>query len=500
MANQTELTIDMAKIQRAVQTGIPLSILTYTLPREMEMYVNDILSAFLRELHHEELYDYLSYCLRELAINAKKANTKRVFFQEKNLNIADPVQYEEGMKNFKMETFANIDYYLNLQKNQGFYIKILFQVKNSLIKLEIRNNVELTPFEYKRIHDKLARAEQYSSIEEAFLTDQDETEGAGLGLIIMILMLRKIGGSENSYHVETSRGETIVTVTLPLNAEIQSEVDILSREIVSRITDLPQFPENILAINRLLNDPASELTDIAHHVASDPALTADLIKLVNSSAFALSRKIRSIHEAIKMIGIKGLKNLLYSLGTIQILGSSAAEQRRIWNHCYKTAFYAQYRAKNFPKMRSIMDDAYVCGLLHDMGKIIFSSLYPELEEHIASFSAARKIPKELFERLSAGINHAEIGALIAEKWNFPDILIQAIRFHHNPENAPDESRDLVSLIYLANMMTYYQEQLIEYYQFDQGILEKLHITSEEELQKLILQTQSAFEKEGIRSS
>ncbi|MDR1747504.1 MAG: HDOD domain-containing protein [Spirochaetaceae bacterium] len=500
MANQTELIVDVTKIQRAAQTGIPLSITTYTLPREMEKYINDILSAFLRELHHEELYDYLSYCLRELAINAKKANTKRVYFQEKNLNIADPVQYEEGMKNFKMETLTNIDHYLNLQKTQGFYIKIFFQVKNNLIKLEIHNNVVLTPFEYKRIHDKIVRAEQYSSIEETFLTEQDETEGAGLGLIIMILMLRKIGGGENSYHVETSDGETIVTVSLPLNAEIQDEFDVLSREIVSRITDLPQFPENILAINRLLNDPASELMKIAHYVASDPALTADLLRLVNSSAFSLSRKCRSIHEAIKMVGIKGLKNILYSLGSIQTLGSSTAEQRRIWNHCYKTAFYAQYLAKNFPKMHAIIDDAYVCGLLHDMGKIIFSNVHPDLEGHIVSFSSARDIPKELFERLSAGINHAEIGALIAEKWNFPDIIIQTIRFHHNPENSPEDIRMLVSVVYLANMLTHYQEQQIEYYQFEQGILKKLNITSEEQIQKLLIQIQSAFEAEGIRSS
>jgi putative nucleotidyltransferase with HDIG domain len=464
----------------------------------METYVNEILSTFLAELHQEELYDYLSYCLRELGINAKKANTKRVYFQEKNYNIADPVQYEEGMRNFKMETLANIDHYLNLQKTQGLYIKILFQVKNNQIRLEVRNNVELTSFEYKRIHDKLAKAEQYESIEETFLSDQDESEGAGLGLIIMILMLQKIDGGEHSYHIETSNGETIAVISLPLSVKIQSEVVALSREIVSRINDLPQFPENILTINRLLNDPHSELADIAHHVASDPALTADLLRLVNSSAFALSRKCRSIHEALKMVGIKGLKNILYSLGSIQTLGSATAEQRRIWNHCYKTAFYAHYLSKNLPQMRSVIDDAYVCGLLHDMGKIIFSSVLPELEEHITSFSAAKNIPKELFERLSAGINHAEIGALIAEKWNFPEVIIQTLRFHHNPESAPESTQKLVSVVYLADMMTHYQEHSIEYYQFDEEILIKLNITSEEQIQKLIAQMDAAFEAEGNR--
>ncbi|WP_431725665.1 hypothetical protein [Treponema socranskii] len=82
MASQ-KMAVDLEKIKMAIHSGIPLSITTYTLPREMETYMGDILSAFLTELDQQQMIQYLSYCLSELMTNAKKANTKRVYFAEK---------------------------------------------------------------------------------------------------------------------------------------------------------------------------------------------------------------------------------------------------------------------------------------------------------------------------------------------------------------------------------------------------------------------------------
>ena len=126
--------------------------------------------------------------IRCLITNAKKANTKRVYFIEKGLNINDQEDYFQGMKTFKEETLSNINHYLELQKNKGLYVKLILQAKQNKIKNEVKNNSELTPFEYKRIHDKITKAHQYSSIEDAFAQVLDSSEGAGLGLIIMILM------------------------------------------------------------------------------------------------------------------------------------------------------------------------------------------------------------------------------------------------------------------------------------------------------------------------
>ena len=112
----SEVSLDTAKIQKAVQMGVPLSITTYTLPHQMEMYMAEVLTAFLKELNQENMTEYLVYCLGELTTNAKKANTKRVYFKEKGLEISDPRDYATGMETFKVDTLENIKYYLQLQK------------------------------------------------------------------------------------------------------------------------------------------------------------------------------------------------------------------------------------------------------------------------------------------------------------------------------------------------------------------------------------------------
>ena len=164
----SETTLSTTKIQRAVQAGVPLSITTYTLPHQMELYMAEVLTAFLKELNQDTIIEYMVYCLNELTTNAKKANTKRVYFKEKGLDINNPSDYENGMTNFKNDTLENIRYYLQLQKNAGLYIKLILQYSRDKIKIEVRNNSDLTPYEYKRIHDKITRAQQYSSVEEAF--------------------------------------------------------------------------------------------------------------------------------------------------------------------------------------------------------------------------------------------------------------------------------------------------------------------------------------------
>src|SRR5512138_815844 len=122
-----ELTVDVNKIRKAAQSGIPLTITTYTLPHEIEVYVEQVMEAFLREVGQEKLKDYLIYCVRELAVNAKKANTKRVYFHERGLDLQNPEDYKIGMESFKNDTMERISHFLQLQKEQGLYIKLIFQ-------------------------------------------------------------------------------------------------------------------------------------------------------------------------------------------------------------------------------------------------------------------------------------------------------------------------------------------------------------------------------------
>ena len=498
MQDTNQTSIDVVKIQKATRMGIPLSITTYTLPHEIELYIADVLTCFLTELNQERLKDYLSYCINELATNAKKANTKRVYFADRKLNINDPKDYETGMKGFKEDTLSNIGYYLQLQKEANLYVKIVMQVKKQDIILEIRNNSEMTRTEFKRVFDKIARSRQFTSLEEALSQVLDDSEGAGLGLVIMILMLKKVGLNDENYQVIVESGETITRIVMPLDTATQQQVAGLTEEIVSYIENIPQFPENIAQIEKLLNDPDSKMSTIATYISNDVALTTDLLKLVNSASFALVKKCTSITEAVKMVGIRGIKNLLYSIGTLQLLGHKNEEQKALWDHSYKVAFYSYNLARNYQHNRLVTEDAYVCGLLHDLGKIVFSAMYPDLLEKIQDLTKNRNIPEKVVNALLTGINHSEIGAALAEKWHFPPALIATIRYHHSIENAPQDYRTLVETVCLADLMIHYSAGLVEYYQIDPQLLAVFNITSEAHLEKICASFQKGFESEQAR--
>ena len=497
MAQKEQVSIDINKIRQAIKSGIPICITTYTLPHEMEVYMGEVLKVFLEEVGQSQMKENLAYCLKELTNNAKKANTKRVYFEEKGLNIEDPADYEEGMKDFKTETLNNIRYYLGQQRRRGLYIKFILQTKNNKVKVEVRNKASLTVFEYKRIHDKISRGQQYNSIEEGINSLLDDSEGAGLGLVIMILVLRKIGLTEENYQVLSENGETITRLILPFSQKTLSDMNVLSKQYVDLIEGLPEFPENIQRINKLINNPDSKMSEIAQAISNDVSLTGELLKLVNSAAFALNTPCTSISDAVKLVGIRGIRNLLYSIGSMEVLMvESDPNKRKLWEHAYQIAFYAFNMARNFCTRsddKTAVEDSYVCGLLHDMGKIIFETAHKNVLKKIKKMCDERNLDTDMFEKLVAGVNHGEVGALIAEKWNFPDVIVNVIRYHHDPGSAPKEFQRITGIINLADMAVHYTNDVIGFDQIDPYVLKEFDITNEEQFKKICDRLNNVFQ-------
>lgn len=491
---EKKVNIDSEKIKTAIRTGIPISIKTYTLPHDMEVYMGEILSLFLTELNQPHMIQYLTYSLNELVVNAKKANTKRIYFQEKNLDIFSLDDYNIGMKTFKNDTLNNIKYYLQKQKDAGLYVKLILQIQNNTIKIEVKNNSKITPFELERINQKLAQAKQFDSIQDALTTVLDDSEGAGLGLVILILMLEKIGMTKENFQTITNETETITRITLPLSEEIQNEINTISEEFSNAIQDLPQFPQNIEKLNKLLDSDDSKISEIANQISNDVALTGELLKTVNSAAFALQTPCSSISDAVKMIGTRGIKNMLYSIGSLNIFAAQTKKNEDLWKHSYQVAFYSYNLAKNLCKNNSlVIEDSFVCGLLHDMGKVIFETNCPEYIDNVKKICKDKITSLDLFEKIISGVNHGEIGAKIAEKWNFPESIINVIRFHHSPGNAPEAAKTLTTIIYIADLMVHYHNSDIQYSQIDKNILKQFNITCESQFQQIAEKLKNVFE-------
>ncbi|MBQ7611769.1 MAG: HDOD domain-containing protein [Spirochaetaceae bacterium] len=491
--------IDFKKIDDAIQLGMPITITTYTFSHAVQSHIEKIVNYFLEHIEQAHLKDYAMYCLNELAVNAKKANTKRVYFKELGLDIQNTIQYRIGMDKFKKETLERIDFFLNMQEKEGLYIKIVLSIRSNNFEIEIRNNCIMTREEHLRINEKITMAATVNDFSEVMSDVVDETEGAGLGIIIMLLMLKQIGASHKCFSVEVSKTETISKISLPFSADYNATIKDLSDTIVKQINEIPQFPEKILQLQKMINDTDSTISDIARTISADVGITADLLKLVNSAAFGLKQKCNNIAEAVKLIGIRGISNLLYSIGTVNVFAEigNEDEQNSLWEHAYKCAYFS-YNLARVLRLHSVIDDAYVCGLLHDIGKLVFSGLYPNTLQILYKIQKKRNIPQNIINAITSGIQHAEIGARLTEKWSFPSQITQAILYHHNIDDVDEQYLHITATVSLANYLVHYSEGLLDFDQIPIKVLKIFNIDNEDVLKKLSSTFTKGFENERNR--
>jgi len=216
MADVDNLSVDFEKVNEAIRMEVPLIMTTYTAPRKVERYIEQVVSIFLDHVKQSNLKDNVVYCIQELVVNAKKANTKRAYFLHKGLDLNDNTDYQKGMESFRDETLRNIDYYLELQRQQGLYIKLILQLKDKVITIEVRNNASITITELERIRSRIIKAKECDELEDAIVQVLDDSEGAGLGLVMLVIMLKKLGLGTNAFDILRTNEETIARIVIPV--------------------------------------------------------------------------------------------------------------------------------------------------------------------------------------------------------------------------------------------------------------------------------------------
>ncbi len=206
-------TEDIQSIRDAVRERRPVNFYCYTLTLEQKQRFQNILNVFLEECGESYLFNCLSYCLFELLDNASKANAKRIYFKEQNLNIDDKTDYENGMKAFKSNLSDNTQHY-KAELEAGMLQVHLQLSANDVISLSVSNNTKITAAEKNRIEEKISKTQNYENVADAF-ADIDQTEGSGLGIITIVIMLRKLGLSMDCLKFSTTDEETIAEIVIP---------------------------------------------------------------------------------------------------------------------------------------------------------------------------------------------------------------------------------------------------------------------------------------------
>ena len=204
---------DIQSIKVAVQSRKPVDFFCYTLTPDQKTRFHDILNIFLEECDQTYLFNYLSYCLFELLDNASKANAKRIYFKEHNLNIDDENDYKNGMKKFKETLDENTLHYENELEAGQLKVHLLLSA-DDVISITVTNNTKITDLELNRIKEKIEKTKVYNSMADA-LNDIDQTEGSGLGIITVLIMLKKLGLASDHLKFKTTDSETIATIEIP---------------------------------------------------------------------------------------------------------------------------------------------------------------------------------------------------------------------------------------------------------------------------------------------
>ncbi len=209
--------------------------------------------------------------------------------------------------------------------------------------------------------------------------------------------------------------------------------------IVMQAVDLPTIPTVAKKVVKALGNSNTTLNDLNKLISTDQALSARILKIANSAMYYCQREINSLNMAMSRIGLASLKSIVIAVSTKDIYKTFGEAEKLLWEHSVGVSVATQTIAKKVGGFKD--DDIIVGGLMHDIGKTLlnnknpqkYSQVFQEVHEGGKSFIEAEQ---ELY-----GFTHAEVGALLINKWNLPETLTEVIRIHHdlNPEQKPTQN-------------------------------------------------------------
>jgi HD-like signal output (HDOD) protein len=240
------------------------------------------------------------------------------------------------------------------------------------------------------------------------------------------------------------------------SSELNQNRSLRLRQVTEKVIGLPTLPTIVTQLIAIVGDPASSARQIAMLVSTDQALTAKILKVANSAFYGFAREIATVQLAIVVLGIEMVKNIGLSVAVLKRFATGREhrlfDRQRFWEHAIGCGVAARMLAKNFLNKR-IADEAFVAGVLHDIGKLILIEYF--YDDFCEALEKAESEGISIFEAEEhvLGVSHADIGGWLAEKWNLPKHLVLAIAHHHRPfDPNGDKPEDLVLLAHMGDAL------------------------------------------------
>jgi HD-like signal output (HDOD) protein len=222
--------------------------------------------------------------------------------------------------------------------------------------------------------------------------------------------------------------------------------------------DLPPLPEILHRVDQILQDSERSLSDAVELIASEVALSGRILNVANSVYYGGGRQVvTSLIQACNRLGSRNLRSLVYSFELLRLFRNTPAiNQRMFWRHNFVVALYSNAIARHLKLSLDERDRAYIAGLAHDIGVMIFATLIPNEYERFLETTKLNNAPLYLQEQERFGIDHSELGARFVEYWwHFEPEIVESVLNHHLVNDNPPEKPSTKEIVYLANTFCSY---------------------------------------------
>ncbi len=224
-------------------------------------------------------------------------------------------------------------------------------------------------------------------------------------------------------------------------------------QLIGRVDDLPTLPQTFLRITQIVNNPRASAKDLSAVIGDDQVLTARLLRLVNSSFYGFPQKVSTVTGAIVLLGFDAIRSLLLSSSVFEIFPGRRRKNHKglaaLWDHALGCAVGTKVLGSRL--RYDNIEELFVGGLLHDIGKIVEMVYLPEAFSKIQALIKEKELLILDAEQEVLGFSHAEVGTQLATEWKLPQKLVRIIEMHHLPQEAADFSRE-ASLVHFSDIL------------------------------------------------
>ena len=224
------------------------------------------------------------------------------------------------------------------------------------------------------------------------------------------------------------------------------------KDITSKIRSFPSMPATGAKMLKMLEDPETSVVEIEDVLRHDPGLTGNVLKLANSAYFGIPSKVSSVKQGVLLLGLKRLIQLVVASCVSGVMDKPVPgydlPPGDLWRHSIAVSIAAEALVKDQKKIDA--EDIFTPALLHDIGKLILGHFVKDELDDIEKI-ASKGVPYVVAENMVLGTDHAEVGAQVLTQWSFPSDVIEAVRWHHDPD-FPERCKTAVDIVYLSNLL------------------------------------------------